>query len=326
MININKNSKIYIACPANYASGGPELLHQLCHTLRSKNLPVYMYYYSSKKITQYIHDAYTNYNIAYVTEITDDPNNILIVPETKTKIALRYKHLKKIVWWLSVDNYFYNTGNTKDKLKNKFKMIFNFNRLKNPKILHFYQSYYAKDFLIKNGFHSENLFYLSDYLNDAFIEECQSTDYSKKENIILYNPKKGFEVTEKLMDNAPDLNWVAIENMSREQVIALLKSAKVYIDFGNHPGKDRIPREAAIAGCCIITNMRGSAAFDEDVRISSEFKINENQNISFITQKIHNCIDNYETVIQSFESYRDFILQEHQTFIDQTFSIFQLEN
>ena len=51
--------------------------------------------------------------------------------------------------------------------------------------------------------------------------------------------------------------------MTPEQVVDLMSESKVYIDFGNHPGKDRIPREAVINGCCVITGVRGSARFKE---------------------------------------------------------------
>ncbi|KAL3809235.1 hypothetical protein ACHAXA_005283 [Cyclostephanos tholiformis] len=45
-----------------------------------------------------------------------------------------------------------------------------------------------------------------------------------------------------------------------------------YIDFGPHPGMDRLPREAALAGCIVITNREGAAAHDEDVPLPQEFK------------------------------------------------------
>ena len=61
--------------------------------------------------------------------------------------------------------------------------------------------------------------------------------------------------------------------LSPEQVQAMLKKAKVYIDFGGHPGMDRIPREAALAGCIVVTNREGSAAFRQDVPIPSQYKI-----------------------------------------------------
>ena len=39
------------------------------------------------------------------------------------------------------------------------------------------------------------------------------------------------------------------------------------MDFGFHPGQDRLPREAALLKNCIITNREGSAAFYKDVPI-----------------------------------------------------------
>lgn len=33
-------------------------------------------------------------------------------------------------------------------------------------------------------------------------------------------------------------------------MILTMRKAKVYIDFGFHPGKDRIPREAVMCGAC----------------------------------------------------------------------------
>ena len=60
---------------------------------------------------------------------------------------------------------------------------------------HLYQSYYAKYFLEKNNIY--NKAYLSDYINDIFLE--QSIDYCGKQNIVLYNPRKGMEFTKKLL-------------------------------------------------------------------------------------------------------------------------------
>jgi len=65
--------------------------------------------------------------------------------------------------------------------------------------------------------------------------------------------------------------------MPREEVIKLLQKAKVYIDFDYHPRKDRLPREAAILGCCVITRKRGSAKFFEDVPIPDEYKFEDKE-------------------------------------------------
>lgn len=73
--------------------------------------------------------------------------------------------------------------------------------------------------------------------------------------------KKGIKFTKKLIDKSIGIKWIPIENMTTQQVKSLLGNSKVYVDFGNHPGKDRFPREAAIMGCCVITGKRGVQSF-----------------------------------------------------------------
>jgi hypothetical protein len=163
--------------------------------------------------------------------------------------------------------------------------------------------------------------YLSDYLNPDFLKI--KTDLSKKENIVAYNPKKGFSFTKKIISNAKDIKFVPLINMTRQQVIETLQRAKLYIDFGNHPGKDRIPREAAILGCCVITGKRGSAAFFEDVPIPDEYKFEDKEeNIPKIIDKIYDCFENFEERYESFNYYRQVIQSEPQKFIDDLKEIF----
>jgi len=61
------------------------------------------------------------------------------------------------------------------------------------------------------------------------------------------------------------IDFRPITGMTREQIREAGRSAKVYIDFGTHPGRDRIPREMAACGCSVITGSDGTAACTEDV-------------------------------------------------------------
>ena len=75
--------------------------------------------------------------------------------------------------------------------------------------------------------------------------------------------------------------------MTRNEIIRLLQRVKIYIDFGNHSGKDRIPRETAILKCCVMTGLRGSAKYKEDVNIPFDYKFEDkNENISKVIGKI----------------------------------------
>ncbi|TCW60160.1 hypothetical protein [Treponema sp. J25] len=330
-LNIEKYTNIYIACPANIASGGPELLHQLGYELANLGFATYMFYYNSNENVYPVHEAYLCYGNKFVNEIEDVKKNILIVPETYTQLIYNYKYIQKVIWWLSVDNY-YNFLKSNSKIKKNIKIflyklgffpkekIYRFS--KNENILHLVQSEYAKQMLKNKGVDS---LFLGDYLNYYFIQKQENNTNPKKENIVVYNPKKGKEFTNLIIEKAKDIKFVSIENMTREEVADLLSRAKVYIDFGNHPGKDRIPREAAILGCCVITGKDGSAKFYEDIPIGNNFKFDANKkNIPLIIKKIKSCFENYETITKEFEYYREIIRNERTKFLDDLKNIFKV--
>jgi hypothetical protein len=105
--------------------------------------------------------------------------------------------------------------------------------------------------------------------------------------------------------------------MTQDQIIDLCKTSKVYIDFGNHPGKDRFPREAAHLGCIIITGKKGSAKFHEDVMIPEKFKFADNEkNIPNIVNEIKNVFLNYNDIVAKYNDYRNMIKNEENIFED----------
>ena len=183
-----------------------------------------------------------------------------------------------------------------------------------------YQAEYIQHFLINQGF--REILPLKDYINT---DHCQSFDISKKEDIVLYNPNKGIEFTQKLIAVAPDINWVPLRGFTRNQLKDIMQRAKLYIDFGNHPGKDRLPRECAMNGCCVITGLRGSASFFEDVPLSGNYKFDENHTpLLSIISCIRYALANYERVIYDFQFYRNRISIEKDEFEGQVMQIFQL--
>lgn len=314
--------KIYILCPANTVTGGPELLHQLNFKLNELGYNSVIKYIGIKKGISPIPDRYKVYNPKYDIDIKDNKDNFIIVPEIYTNELKKYKYINKIIWWLSVDNYFVSKKNIKYKIKSIFGLRdFNY---KDKDIIHLVQSVYAREFLKSNGIKIENINYLSDYLNDIFIKESYKNVNKKKRNCVLYNPKKGFEFTNKLIANSNNIEWIPLVNLNINEMTNLLQTSKVYIDFGNHPGKDRIPREAAINGCCILTGLRGSAKYKEDVDILDEFKFNDDdKNISKIINKINYIFNNYSEESKKFENYRNKIRNEKQKFEEDVKDIFE---
>jgi hypothetical protein len=316
----NNQEKIYIVCPKKLYTGGTELLHQLADQLNNINQDTYIYYLLDKNNNTVNIDYFKSYNIKCADTIEDSEANILIVPEVYTYLLKKFKNIRKMIWWLSVDNYFYQHN-----IKNKIKKLLDYHypieiqKLSEMNIYHLAQSYYSIDFLKKHNI--TNTAYLSDYLNMDFILNRKTEKI--KRDIVAYNPRKGFEFTKKIIDSSDGITYCPIANMSRDQVVDLLKSAKVYIDFGSHPGKDRIPREAAICGCCVITNRQGSANYYEDVPILDDYKFDDTQeNVPQIIAIIQNCFDNYSREIEKFREYRNIILEEKANFISDVNQIF----
>jgi hypothetical protein len=367
MIEIYKNTKIFVACPANVSTGGPELLHQLAYHLRKDlSIDAYMYYYFDSVFEKLISkmkneykaiSTYQMYNVPYVFDIPledDNSKNILIVPEGLYGLS-SFKNIRKGVWFLSVDNYYiwkYIIENRINLLLyksiNKITKIFlgkpliDFDITSEEILKKLVEKYNYKidpllkfaDFYMTNSYRSlkwfsdlKPMYYLPDYyVNIRFIEESYALNLNSKKNIVTYNPKKGYLFTKKVIEFADDIVFVPIENMTREEVINLLKEAKVYIDFGHFPGPERIPKEAAILGCCVITGKRGSAAFFEDVPIPDDYKFEDREeNIPKIIDKIKDCFENFEERYKDFEYYRQIIKNGPQKFIEDLKKIFVKE-
>lgn len=336
-------NKVYISCPANFYTGGPTLAHQLCYTLRQNGVDAYMWYFGSKKFLRSnnpVHKFYKSFNNPYVMEAPQDIKaNVIVAVETNVSVLLKYRNAQKMIWWMSVDNYFLVMSSFLSTVKTRF---FNFKPsmeyckrfwkkkryqvIYNKDIVHLVQSEYARQFLIGEKVAPEMIKDLSDYLEDEVLKINIDTTIERDEKTVLYNPKKGIEFTQKLMQELPDLNWKPIVNMTKQDVIDTLCRAELYIDFGNHPGKDRFPREAVLCGCCIITGTNGSAANDVDIPISRSYKFDAiDSNLSVISQKIRFVLNNYQSCIKDFEAYKRKILDEKQVFLQQALNIFRIK-
>lgn len=325
-----KYKKIYIICTSNNISGGPETLHQLANKINEDKLgeAIIVYYGKQKQIP----DKFSKYNVKVAKKIEDSEDNLLIVPEVLTYYMYRYKKINKCIWWLSLDNYY------RSLLKNRVKIFkeknpkckflaplaylysliierrgksFTFGKDKNE-IFHMYNCEYAKQYLISQGVKEE----CTQYLCGPIRKEYFKNNEMDKKNIVVYNPKKGLKYTEKIINyfkekENKDIEFVPIENMTAEQVHNLLKTAKLYMDFGHFPGPERIPREAVVSNCCIITSKLGSAANLIDVPIPAQYKYDtEMLDLDSIYEKIIDIMNNYEKYLNDFDIYREKVKEQ----------------
>jgi hypothetical protein len=168
---------------------------------------------------------------------------------------------------------------------------------------------------------------LSDYLSPAYVDAARVPRNEPRDNIVLFNPAKGMERTQLILDRLaawPEIQTVPIRGMDRDQVLVTMSRAKLYIDFGEHPGKDRLPREAAALGCCVLTNRRGSAANDRDVPIPARYKLDD-MDPAFAPQAaeliVKICAD-FGAHASDFDNYRKVIAQEPEVFAAEASRIF----
>jgi|AntRauTorckE5430_2_1112549.scaffolds.fasta_scaffold04405_2 hypothetical protein len=312
-------SRIYLVCPPNVQTGGPEATHQLCDKINSKaanDVSSFMLYVKDRGgRAQFVKQAkplaaysiYPNIKVCASLEEVDTESSLIIWPECWTNLidTLHTGDHQKAIWWLSVNN---NNGK--------------FQEWSRRDILHLYQSKYAKCHIIKNlkkaasklndeeAFIAKQVLPMTEYIPQRHASQFKDLPL---EHEILYNPLKGIHYTDEIRRRGESkFHFTPIggkNRLSPLEVTKLLSQAKVYIDFGPHPGMDRLPREAAIANCIVITNKEGAAFHDEDVPIPAKYKIG-----TFDVERIHkllkDSVENYKEKTKEFDSYRDWIASQ----------------
>jgi hypothetical protein len=308
-------------------SGGPEAIHQLAAALQALGTDARVVYVRWLDGTVGLLDslapgglppAFASYGTQESDSIEDSTHNVLILPEIWTQAIEEFRGIRTGIWWLSVDN------NLDSPMGHYFAQ-------RPPRsVVHLHQSNYAANYLRSNNVAQS--WALGDYLNPSHGLDGRLLDVANelgpRRDYVLFNPKKGRNVTERLATLAADrtssMSWVPIENLSAAEVALLLRVAKVYVDFGPHPGMDRLPREAAAAGCCVITGRSGAAAFQADLPIPERFRVDDD-NLVGAVDRIFECVTNFEPVSAEFDSYRVFVAGQHARFLDNVRSIFSLD-
>lgn len=309
---------IVILCPSNTTTGGAELMHQIADSLNNmkvKNIILYRGQENEESIQHFL----SFYKFRYIldrSELNSFKISSVIVPETMVAELDNFpKECRKIILWASINNYF-RIKDTNSLFKNTLnivKQLIGYNEisfLKLHKIEHLNQSYYAKKFLSSFGYKSLSI---GDYLNESILYNAEKNQL-EKENIILYNPKKGLAKSKSIIKYMDGFEFIPLINLSKPELINYLKRAKLYIDFGLHPGKDRIPREAALYKCIVVTSKSGSANNDFDVKIPRKFKYGRFRTAKSVARDLSYYVTNYSQIIGEFEDYRTSIKNEKAEF------------
>lgn len=301
--------KIYIICPAYVATGGVELIHQFQYKLNMLGFEAYIYFMNVEEGKNPVLSQYKKYNVKRTNKIEDSEDNIIVFPEIYIDYAAQFRKVKKAVWWMSVD---FAHGD-----EAAFQYLWD-----NKDIMHLVQSQYALDFVKKQGVCDDRIKWLSDYINSEYLH-VKKVSSADRGPIVLFNPRKGFDMTAKIIqESRGNIRWIALTGFTPEALRKLMQESKVYIDFGNHPGRDRIPREASMCGCLVITNRKGAAANPVDVLIDDKYKFDESYSTKEIVDTIIKLITEYDDRAEEYTPYIKRTAREFQGFEVDLYRVF----
>lgn len=325
MTSLRKPDIIYILCPPKSVTGGPEALHQLGATLVRLGHRVYMVYtYGAAPedaapgddavrrlvfpaYDDPVADAYRKYDVPMTHVVCDAASSAVIVPEIWPDLLSTFQAAQGYYWWLSLD---YGLA--------AVEKVGGLAHLRSTRTVSLCQSAYALDHLEKSGI--ESLFPLSDY---TFVPSNRGYDRTTaRKNLVLYN-KKGEDFAVRVRAAAPHIAFQLLAGMSREEVREAFRTAKIYMDFGSHPGKDRMPREAVALGCHLIVGRRGAAANSRDVPIPPHYKFPADPgSVDAVIRQLELILQGGPEIAEDFAYYRRTILCEEQEFHLQAKRIF----
>jgi len=287
--------KVVILCPA-VITGGPEAMHQLCDAINKAGGNAVLVYYdgasmldlsdnmiaSQPTLSAAFLGAYSNYDAPHEEVVNLSSDMLVVFPETLALPAFSFRGCKRAVWWLSVDN-----GLGLEPLFS-YKQFCN-GYFNDQTLIHFYQSDYARNFLMEHG--ARTIHPLFDYINRGFL---QRGPLPLKQPLVSFFPAKGRVLANSFFEQAHDLPSVAIENMSPQQVSDMLRQTSVYIDFGHHPGKDRVPREAAVSGNIVFIHSKGAGCHFLDYPLDQFFIFTMvDLKTGELAQKVRACLGNH---------------------------------
>jgi hypothetical protein len=311
--------RLFVPAPAAHVTGGPEALHQLVHKATDLGFDAAIVYHPADH-PEPTAEVYRCYQTPVAAAVEDASDAFVVVPEIDVPRLLNLNAAQRGLWWLSVDNFLTRNEILRRQLMTPTPPL---DVVYDPaaRCIHLAQSEYARGHLKAHGSHA---LMLTDYIRPQIVELSQQVRTGKKDDIVVYNPLKGKEFTEKLIGASPaSIQWVPLQDLTPSQVSRLLGRAKVYIDFGNHPGRDRIPREAALCGCAVITGSRGSAGNSIDVPIRPAYRFDDADPSTpeRALSLIKDIFKNYTSHHQEFAGYRAVIEDQENVFTKEVFTL-----
>ena len=315
--------RVVIICP-EAITGGPEALHQLGDSINRQGGHAVMAYLTGQHALRFAGDRllctprpgetfrahYASYAPITEEEIPLNDRTLVVYPEMYPLEALQYRQGPRAIWWLSVDNALQYTPSL--AYRSSAHELFG-----DDSLLHFHQSCYARSYLLEQG--ALQVIPLYDYVERSY--QLSSAMAAEKaaaaaagRSVALF-PRKGAELAQVFSNGAPDLPYRLIDGMTRGQVGEALAGSSVYIDFGHQPGKDRVPREAALAGNVVFLHEKGAGAHFGDYPVDRDYCFTlRDVHSGALRARVQEALRDYPTHLARQAPLRQRIVLERQEF------------
>lgn len=286
---------IYFFTPY-FKTGGPENSHQTCSIINQmcNKIVSKVIYTTNHPGDISLYPEIPHAAFGGLGEVEDLPTNFIVLPEIypvhQVRQTTHIVNCQYIVWWQSFINACTNNALPNYDIKG---------------IAHAFHSYYEYAMVRPHLKSGQLYFFLTDFIAETYTSVDSETLLESKKPIVCFNGHKD-HMTKQLCQES-NLPFLEIKDMERESVNEILAQCQVYVDMGFHPGKDHMPREAAMYGCVVITNKSGSAAYIEDVPIDEKVVLE-----SELIPLIKTVLADYPSYYSKQEHYRNVIRKEKE--------------
>lgn len=279
---------IVVVCPSATVTGGPEALHQLVDSLTRLGFDAAMLYLPGEYHS--VPREYEDYQFRTVSETDIYPTDVVVIPEVMAGEVARFSYARTVLWWLSVDNA---PGEALSVCGD-----------------HIAQSFYAWQHLKNHGIDAKMV---GDYIHPEFVVR----DVPRGQWVAV-NPFKGVELSRRFSALCPDIELRPIIGMDRKEVARFLNDATVFIDFGHQPGKDRLPREAAVSGAVVFVHDVGAACFRGDFPLpQSAFFNDDDASLLALGDRVRAVLEDSAPAYARQVLYHQSIAREQRIFDEQ---------
>ncbi len=272
-MSLRSIKRVTFFCPTE-PTGGPEAIHQASQAFNAQGLPSDIVYVGNDSHLGMEHgrmtyrpptvnpslEAFRAYDPVVSRGAVMRRQHLIVLPEVYAAHFGVFRGAGVAIWWLSVDNVFVSS----DEFTRR--ALFS-----STGVRHWHQSAYAQDFLRRQGIPTSMP--LADYTTPEFT--AREPTGPNAATAIAYNPVKGGELSSAFFSRYPEHRPAPIQGMSKSQIVDLLRTTRVYVDFGHLPGKDRLPREAAASGAVVFVRRTGAGAFAEDFPLPEDFRFDD---------------------------------------------------